>query len=105
MSITKRHKNMAIHIANSLGKAKVDSGRDGYLVYGDILRFRVSLNVTKPLRRIMKLRTDEGVLVEIGFQYERLPNFCYYCGLMDHVLGGCPLQYQLSQEENEGEHP
>lgn len=87
LPLRKRHKNIAIHMANTLGKVKVESVRDGYMVYGHILRFRVSLNITKPLRRIMKLRIHDNGLMEVGFQYERLRNFCYYCWLMDHVTG------------------
>ena len=48
---------------------------------GRCMRIRVRVDITKPLsqgRRIGLANGDEGW---VSFQYERLPNFCYWCGI------------------------
>lgn len=40
------------------------------------------LNITKPLRRILKIRNNKGNVVVIEAKYERVPVFCYVCGVL-----------------------
>ncbi|GAB2214963.1 hypothetical protein Drorol1_Dr00019332 [Drosera rotundifolia] len=57
---------------------------------GRYLRIRVELDVTKPLRRGAVLKFgDKGIEDWFPFQYERLPNFCYICGRLEHVERDC----------------
>ncbi|KAJ4827180.1 hypothetical protein Tsubulata_028719 [Turnera subulata] len=44
-------------------------------------------------------RFVRGVKVEILFRYEGLPNFCYLCGKMDHLLKECDQRSEDSEEE------
>uniref|UniRef100_A0A803PTP9 DUF4283 domain-containing protein n=1 Tax=Cannabis sativa TaxID=3483 RepID=A0A803PTP9_CANSA len=66
---------------------------------GPFLRIRVLLDITKPLCRGMTIRfrsIHEQKL--ISFKYESLPNFRYFCGLMDHTYNRCPsLQHAVNQ--------
>lgn len=44
----------------------------------------VHVDVLKPLRRVQKISMSKGeTLVEI--KYERLPTFCYLCGIIGHI--------------------
>jgi hypothetical protein len=70
----------------------VDCLVDG-LVMGKCLRVQVKLMITKPLMR--------GTTVEIGeakqticcpFEYEYLPDFCYMCGIIDHLDKGYSIK-------------
>ena len=61
------------------------------------MRIRVRLDVTKPLCRGTKARLDKGHETWISFNYERLPNFCYWCGLLSHSDKDCP-QWLLNKE-------
>uniref|UniRef100_A0A803QGM3 Reverse transcriptase domain-containing protein n=1 Tax=Cannabis sativa TaxID=3483 RepID=A0A803QGM3_CANSA len=58
--------------------------------FGPYLRIRVLLDITKPLRRGMTIRF-RGISKPrwVSFKYESLPNFCYFCGLVDHTYNKC----------------
>ncbi|KAL0347999.1 UNVERIFIED_CONTAM: hypothetical protein Sangu_1027700 [Sesamum angustifolium] len=49
------------------------------------MRIRVSVEVSKPLKRVLKLRTTLADEQLLSFTYERLPNFCYLCGCLGHL--------------------
>lgn len=63
---------------------------------GDIcskfVRARVLLPTNQALQKWISLIdevTNEEVVVSVFF--ERLPNFCFHCGLIGHVIGNCTL--------------
>uniref|UniRef100_A0A803PZ99 Reverse transcriptase domain-containing protein n=1 Tax=Cannabis sativa TaxID=3483 RepID=A0A803PZ99_CANSA len=58
--------------------------------FGPYLRLRVLFDITKPLRRGMTIRF-RGINDPkwVSFKYESLPNFCYFCGLVDHTYNKC----------------
>nr|GLL44934.1 uncharacterized protein LOC109166477 [Ipomoea trifida] len=47
-------------------------------------RILVAVEVSKPLKKGMKLKNDNGEWVKVEFRYERLPTFCFICGLIGH---------------------
>lgn len=53
------------------------------------MRVRVGLNPAQPLcksrRVVFRASHDRWV----SFKYERLPNFCYWCGLLSHNAKDC----------------
>ncbi|CAO2195035.1 unnamed protein product [Urochloa humidicola] len=52
---------------------------------GAFLRARVSIEVNKPIKRGVLLRMSrEGEPEWFNAQYEKLPFFCYSCGIMGH---------------------
>ncbi|KAL0462960.1 UNVERIFIED_CONTAM: hypothetical protein Slati_0183600 [Sesamum latifolium] len=61
--------------------------------WGSSLRIRVGLDVNAPLKRVLKLRTTIGVEHLARFTYERLPNFCYICGMLGHIAKYCEEQF------------
>ncbi|XP_057428478.1 uncharacterized protein At4g02000-like [Lotus japonicus] len=70
---------------------------DGYLGwdkyeahrYGYYLRIRAWVNVNAPLRRGQMVATRGGAPLRVTFKYEKLVNFCFRCGRLDHVLSIC----------------
>ncbi|GKV12307.1 hypothetical protein SLEP1_g23469 [Rubroshorea leprosula] len=48
------------------------------------------VDIRRPLRRGMKLSLKDGPLW-VDFRYEHLQNFCYCCGMLDHVDRDCEL--------------
>ncbi|KAL5778004.1 hypothetical protein ACOSP7_010930 [Xanthoceras sorbifolium] len=57
---------------------------------GVFLRVRVLINVQQPLKRGLRFAFGaEGEVCSALLCYERLPNFCFYCGCMGHLLREC----------------
>ncbi|KAM0977505.1 hypothetical protein ACFX14_020254 [Malus domestica] len=75
-------------IRRALGRlVAVDCPREG-ICFGQFMRIKVGVNVLKPMRRALCLRlsTLEGRdMLDVLLQYERLPAYCYWRGLMDHA--------------------
>ncbi|GLT27361.1 hypothetical protein SLA2020_023670 [Shorea laevis] len=71
----------------------VDAG-DNDAWGSDFIRVHVGIDARKPLRRGMRLSLKEGPLW-VHFQYEHLQNFCYSCGMLDHVDRDCELGLEL----------
>ncbi|GLT49039.1 hypothetical protein SLA2020_226240 [Shorea laevis] len=83
-------------IGENLGRLlEVDDG-GGHAWGVEYIRVRVYIDARKPLRRGMKLSLREGS-IWVDFCYERLPNFCYCCGMLDHVERDCELGLEMEQ--------
>ncbi|RXH82794.1 hypothetical protein DVH24_003292 [Malus domestica] len=71
---------------------RVDYDSSGSCV-GEFLQIRVGIDVSLQLKRGLQVRlcdADEGTLVGVLLQYERLPAFCFLCGFLDHKGVHCP---------------
>ena len=53
------------------------------------MRVRVSISVSKPLRRGYFVSDSEGNRTWLSFKYEKLGMFCYFCGYVGHDLKHC----------------
>lgn len=58
------------------------------------VRVRVDINTLVKLVRGTTVELDD-LPVLVAFRYERLFNFCYWCGLVDHVLADCEEALKL----------
>ncbi|CAN6232539.1 unnamed protein product [Urochloa humidicola] len=81
----------ATRAAELIGEVvKIDADADGK-ISGAYARVRVAIEVDKPLRRGVLLKTDRSKPPEwYEIQYEKLPFYCYSCGLMGHTDLVCP---------------
>ncbi|KAL0347721.1 UNVERIFIED_CONTAM: hypothetical protein Scaly_1788100 [Sesamum calycinum] len=94
LPLGKMNQDVASYIGRKLGKVKeVDRDSSGD-IWGSSVRIRVSIDITKPLKRALKLRTVLGDEHLVTFTYERLPNFCYLCGCLGHLARQCETQLQ-----------
>lgn len=57
------------------------------------VRVRVTMDITKPLKRRMKLTREGGRSNWINFKYERLSMFCFVCGVLGHSERECGVVY------------
>ena len=65
------------------------------------MRIRVLVDTSKPLCRGRKLCMEDGKVGWVRFRYERLPNLCYWCGLLTHcVICGCVARVVLQRRIN-----
>ncbi|KAL0337653.1 UNVERIFIED_CONTAM: hypothetical protein Scaly_2040400 [Sesamum calycinum] len=93
LPLSKMSRDMAVFVGNFLGRfVEVDMDSSGH-VWGSHMRIRVSIDITKPLKRVMRIRTTLGDEQLLSFAYERLPNFCYLCGSLGHLSMFCELRF------------
>lgn len=64
-------------------------------------RIRVLIDVAKPLKRKMKIKKAGGSWSWIEFKYERLPTFCFICGVLGHADKFCPKLFEGIDKEAE----
>ena len=58
---------------------------------GNFMRVRVELDITKPLSRGRRVRFGPDSDGWVSFRYERLPVFCYWCGILTHDAKECDI--------------
>lgn len=89
---------MGFKIGSSVGGVEeVESEEDG-MGWGEYLRVRINLDITKPLvrGRVLKLSNET---TWVAFQYERLPKYCFHCGDIWHGVRGCASRQRSSAQE------
>ncbi|PWA93951.1 hypothetical protein CTI12_AA065710 [Artemisia annua] len=86
--VSRRDKPYVGSIAAKLGEVmEVDNAY--FVNRGKHIRARVMINITKPLCRFVTVLNLHNTKVRVHVQYERLPNFCYWCGLLGHTVKEC----------------
>jgi hypothetical protein len=81
-------KEIGQKIGSSVGPVEEVDVSEGEAGWGEYLRVRVTVDVTKPLARGRMLHL-KGQSLWIDFKYERLPRFCFHCGVIRHGKEGC----------------
>ena len=76
-------------IGSKLGEVMEVDVSDSGVHWGRFLRVRVRIDVTKRLVRGKKITIEGGESRWMQLKYERLPNFCYRCGFLNHTLKDC----------------
>lgn len=81
---------MGAKIANEVGELiTVDAPKSG-VAWGPFLRIRVNIDITKPLVRGKMIQIEDSEAEWVVLKYERLPIFCYRCGILGHQDRECP---------------
>lgn len=87
-------------IANYIGEFLEYDDKNNSNYLRTYMKIRVLLDVTKPLKRQKKIKRQGEEATFIKFKYERLGNFCYYCGCLGHIEDYCEKLY--SNESDDG---
>ena len=89
LPVSKLNEKTAYGIGKSLGiVSKASHARE--LIGGNFLRIKVGVNVSRPLNRGRKvLGNKEEIWVTL--KYEKMPNFCYWCGMVSHDAKECSI--------------
>lgn len=77
---------------------------DGDVGWGEYLRVRIFLDVSKPLARGRLLHL-QGKSVWVAFKYEKIPKFCYNCGVIRHGKLGCSAQGRRRNPGSDSDQP
>ncbi|OMO67823.1 reverse transcriptase [Corchorus capsularis] len=67
------------------------------IAWGKCLRVRINMNVLRPLKIGTRVNLSIVGVTMIPFRYERLPDFCYVCGCLDHVESNCGKAYTMKR--------
>lgn len=77
---------------------EVDMHYQGRDVWRNFLCVHVLIPVTEPFKRRKKLQHPNGELFWDYLRYERLPDFCFYCSMLDHVSRACGYLNKLASK-------
>lgn len=75
---------------------------EDYLDNNPYRRIRVLIDVTKPLKRFQLIKLKSQTTVKINLKYERLPHFCFLCGLLCHSEKDCSIVSEEVKDKGYG---
>ncbi|KAL5823058.1 hypothetical protein ACOSQ4_020958 [Xanthoceras sorbifolium] len=83
------NKDAGYFLGGMVGIVKeVDTGESGKCA-SSFIRARVLVDVSKPLIRGLTVKLEDDSCCSVVVCYERLPNFCYFCGRIGHLILEC----------------
>lgn len=65
----------------------------------EYLRARITVDLSKPLKRRMKVRKTGNEWFWIVFKYENIPTFCFICGIIGHSDKFCSRLFDTPENE------
>ena len=78
-------------IISVAGKVDESIQEDEKFEGSNFLHFRVAVDVSKPLCRGRKIVLGNSKESWVSFKYERLPNLCYWYGMLTHMDRECSI--------------
>lgn len=85
-------------VGNKIGAfMEVTKDREGSCI-GKFMRMRVNMDIRRPLQRVFRIN-HHGVSLVLPIKYERLPDYCSYCGLVGHVEDVCEARLMLENPQ------
>lgn len=91
-------KKVGAVLGETIGEVlEIETDENG-VAWGKWLRMRVSINTSEPLKRGSSLTVSGGGSQKVAFRYEKLPDFCYVCGILNHTEQDCPKAINRKKE-------
>lgn len=92
------HKEAIHKLGEKVGMVEeVDTDEDGECIKA-FARVRISIDITTPLKKIIFLQPEGEMKIPIAVLYEKLPDFCFCCGMLGHQYREC-LKYKGQPKE------
>ncbi|KAH9754526.1 hypothetical protein KPL71_015466 [Citrus sinensis] len=86
-------------LGEKIGEVKeIETDEDGECI-GIFARLRISVDIMQPLKKILFIEVEGKKKIPMAMVYERLPDFCFCCGILGHQFREC-LKYQGQPKEN-----
>ncbi len=60
---------------------------------------RILIGIKQPLKKVLMLELEDGEKIPIPILYEKLPEFCFCCGLIRHQYRVCLNYNGLAKEQ------
>ncbi|KAK5819926.1 hypothetical protein PVK06_024960 [Gossypium arboreum] len=85
-------RQLALDVGNAIEELVVIDWNDRNGGWTEFMRIKVKIDVLNPLRKVVRM-IDKAGQEKIGLiKYERLPEFCYACGVIGHTMKTCTNQ-------------
>ncbi|KAK5784104.1 hypothetical protein PVK06_038622 [Gossypium arboreum] len=82
-------RQLALDVGNAIGELVAIGWKERNGGWTEFIRIKVKIDVLKPLRRVVRM-VDKVGEEKVGLiKYERLPDFCYACGVIGHTMKTC----------------
>ncbi|XP_073147853.1 uncharacterized protein [Henckelia pumila] len=82
------NRKILLKLGSRLGEIEeIDEGSSGSFLD----KFRVKIDISKPLKYYLRAGICDKEDIIILLTYERLPDFCYRCGIIGHHFRNCTL--------------
>lgn len=93
-----RNEYIEREIGAALGKLKEVGLNKGEVEWGEFMRIRVCIGITKPLLRRKMLNIGLLTPIWVRFAYERLLDICFSYGVLGHGHKDCPKWEERKQQ-------
>lgn len=86
-------------VGNDIGKFVASCPTKFNGVWREYFHVRVTIDVTKPLKRRMKFKKAVDDWYWISFKYDNVPTFCFACGMLGHSEKFCGRLFNIPETE------
>ena len=92
-------KDFLYELGGKIGEVEeVETNENGDCI-GELARIRITINITQPLKKVLFLKQEGETDIPMPAVYERLPDFCFCCGIIGHQYKECS-KYQGQPKED-----
>ncbi|RYQ87721.1 hypothetical protein Ahy_B09g095257 [Arachis hypogaea] len=84
-----QNKTLRRKIVNIRGRVKECNLYSAGPGKGSFIKENIQMNLAEPVRKGIHMGSKEDEQTWVDFRFERLPTFCYYCGLIGHDEVSC----------------
>jgi hypothetical protein len=81
-------RDIGLQVGSAIGEVEDINVLDDGVGWGEYLQVKIRIDLSKPLAKGMIIRVQDKELW-VAFQYEKIPRFCFNCGIVVHNKQSC----------------